>query len=268
MSLALAELFKFTLFTPGRRIHSLMELRRRAEARGLGDLLPVIDECIAHDREVISMQAAHKAPPPRRDARAIDVQIDRLLALLCSIVDHYAADSTDRQGATAASNLSRVLFPNELIGHIRLPHIDQLAANERVLQVLQDPANQALVQRMGLAPHTERLHTLNQAFADAVRSPDDPVSTSEVKIARSHGHELFLGVIARILGRFATPGDADARAELLQPVLEQSEAIRQYRRRRRRVVDINPDTGEPTEPDDTDGTRPEDTLDLLITPSF
>ncbi len=57
----------------------------------------------------------------------------------------------------------------------------------------------------------------------------------------------MLQAVAIILGKYPSDNDADlaARGKLLAPIFRQNDAIRDYLRARRPVVDINPDTGEP-----------------------
>ncbi len=65
--------------------------------------------------------------------------------------------------------------------------------------------------------------------------------------------ELLLQAVAIILGKYPSDNDADlaGRAKLLAPIFRQNDAIRDYLRARRPVVDVNPETGEPeASPDD------------------
>jgi hypothetical protein len=57
----------------------------------------------------------------------------------------------------------------------------------------------------------------------------------------------MLQAVAIILGKYPSDNDADlaARGKLLAPIFRQNDAIRDYLRARRPIVDINPETGEP-----------------------
>jgi len=57
----------------------------------------------------------------------------------------------------------------------------------------------------------------------------------------------MLQAVAIVLGKYPSDSDADvaARAKLLAPIFRQNDAIRDYLRARKPIVDINPETGEP-----------------------
>jgi hypothetical protein len=76
------------------------------------------------------------------------------------------------------------------------------------------------------------------------------VKYREVQAARREGQEYLREAIAMILGRYYRSRDPEhvaARAVLLAPIAQQSAAIRAYRRTRRSLRDVDPDTGEETD---------------------
>ena len=54
--------------------------------------------------------------------------------------------------------------------------------------------------------------------------------------------------MALIAGKYRKPEDADQRAALLAPILEQNERVGEAYQRRHTVNDVDPDTGEETQP--------------------
>jgi len=100
---------------------------------------------------------------------------------------------------------------------------------------------------LGLSRRVARIETLEPHYRSAVADPANTVAFTEVKKARLQGQSLLLQAVALVLGKYPSDGDADvaARDRLLAPILRQNEAIRDYLRTRRPVVEINPDTGEP-----------------------
>jgi len=72
------------------------------------------------------------------------------------------------------------------------------------------------------------------------------MSYSDVRDADDKGHMAFMRVVAALIGKYA---DDDAqRDRVLAPVLAQNDAIGEAYRRRRAIPDVDPNTGEPTEP--------------------
>jgi hypothetical protein len=75
-------------------------------------------------------------------------------------------------------------------------------------------------------------------------SPSGP-SWDDVKAGRELGQELYLQVVANIIMRFAA--NLSTRSALLEPIWDQNQEIKAYRRQRRTLVDVDPDSGEPLE---------------------
>lgn len=262
MIIPISNFINLYVFTPGRRVYALRRLREIAIARGVDDLVPAIDEALAHEAHTAALESAWGVTQAEVETRPreIDPQIDRNLLLIDQILRHYA-DQGGEVGRYAGA-LVAALFPHGVSHHIRLPYIDQLAANERVLSTLEAAERQTWVERLGLRMLVASLRELNEVFGHALRlrEQEAAVTFADVRAARERGQALLLEIVARVLGRFPTAADAETRTALLQPIADQNEEIRLYRRRRRRVVDIDPSTGEPTEPIADDGDLADDEL--------
>ncbi|KIG18898.1 hypothetical protein DB30_07234 [Enhygromyxa salina] len=211
-----------------------------------------IDVAIAHDRNALEMDAARrrarttKAPPVRDKDQAVD----NTLVTLAALLSHYA--QSEVEPSTAASILA-TLFPVSVSHHTQLPFVEQSAANERVLSVLEGPTHKAWLDAHGITPLTKQLRAKHEEFAAALRFRDAQTAPSwdDVKAAREIGQDLYLKVVVQILASFID--DPDQRSAMMQPIWAQNEQIQAYRRQRRRPVDINPDSGEPLEDEDQDG---------------
>lgn len=263
MIIPIADFIKLYHFTPGRRIHALRQVREIVVEHELADLLPATDEALTQEAYYAALRSAWGLANAEAETlpSEIDPKIDRTLLLMDQMLGHYA----DQGGETGryARRLSASIFPDGVGQHIRLPHVDQHAANAQVLVILEAAERQPWIERLGLRMLTASLRELNDAFGRAVRLREKTggVTYGEVRDANARCHEMLLEVVARILGRFPTPADGPLRTELLKPIAYQNEAIRLFRRRRRRVVDIDPDTGEPTSPqpgDDVEEVADED----------
>jgi hypothetical protein len=238
MSRPITSLFALYILTPGRRIYALGRVLERAKAKDLAELVAAIEAAIAHDRHVLELDAARferaKIPVRERDA-----EVDRTLGTIEHLLSHYAQTTN-----LTASTLLVTLFPNGLAHHIRLPHIEQAAANERVLSILEGNTHKQWLDVHGLRPLIEQLRAEHDAFAAALHARDaESVPTwDEVKQARERGQELYLHIVATIVAQFG--GKPDVLDDLLEPVWAQDQLIQDYRRQRRNVADVDPDSGE------------------------
>lgn len=248
--ITLASLIDLYIFTPGRRLYALRQVRERAEARGLADVVRRVDRALEHEKRAADLESRWGAGLAKDHAMPseIDPLIDRTLQVIEQMLQNCAMDS-DPEVARHANGLVSTLFPGGVTAHIQLPYIDQLAANERVLAVLEARERREWIERLGLRMYVRRLRELNNKFDEALlaRDRDKQVEYSDVREAREIGQRHLLQVTAKILGLYCEDEDADTRTALLEPIVEQNEQIRAYRRRRRRVVDIDADTGTPLE---------------------
>ena len=104
------------------------------------------------------------------------------------------------------------------------------------------------VELAGVSGFVQKLADVNARFGELLdkREEASGLSYGAVKSAEENGHVAFLQIVAMLVGREAE-NDAQ-RARLLDPILKQNEAIALMHRRRRNVPDVNPDTGEMTDP--------------------
>jgi hypothetical protein len=263
MQLSLSSLFALYIATPGRRIYALGAVRKLAEAANFAELIGSIEVAIAHDRNALELDAARhgakttKAPPVREK----DVAVDGTLVIIANLVAHYA--QSEDEPSTAALILA-TLFPISVAHHTRLPFVEQSAANERVLSVLEGETYKAWLDEHGVAPLTKQLRTKHEAFATALRFRDARTAPSwdDVKAARDDGQELYLKVVVQILAKFID--DPEQRSAMLQPIWAQNEQIQAYRRQRRRPVDVDPESGEPLEDEDESDAQAELPAELQV----
>jgi hypothetical protein len=139
-----------------------------------------------------------------------------------------------------------------LQAHVQLPWIEQEAANDRVLKILEGPTHKDWLDKHGVRPLIEELRSGHDAFAAALKARDAETvpSGDAIKDARELGQELYLEIVAQIIT--LSTGKPELRRELLEPVWYQNQRVQMYRRQRRNLVDVNPDTGEEL-PEPTDG---------------
>jgi hypothetical protein len=231
----------------------LRRIAELAQARGLTAIVAIIDQALAQDRKALELDAQRRTAGPEQ-VRDKDLVVDRVLVA----IDYLLAYAASKPDGAAATQLQRQLFPSGTTEHTRLPFPEQSSANDRVLAILEDPANAAQIAALNLNNLTADLRQARDAFDSALAARDrfNPTTWDEVKAARAAGQELYLQVVVQILAQF--PGqsadDAEARATLLGPVWQQEDQVRAFRRQRRGpLLDVDPQSGELLE---TDGDTP------------
>ena len=252
MDATLSALLNFYIFTTGRRLFAMKQVRQAADSAGLADLVAHCDAAIDHDGGARDLDArwlgqnvdAQFSP----EARQIDILVDTTLGALRDGVDAAARTSAPGDAlGTAAVKLNDLLFPKGSVASITtLPMVEELAQVQRILKAVTSPEWSATVQDLGLSRHVARLAALEPQYRAALEAAPGKVAFAAVKDARARGQVLMLQAVAMILGRYPSdaPADLAGRTALLGPILKQNDAIRMYLRSRRAVEDVNPDTGE------------------------
>lgn len=233
----------------GRLIYALEASLEQAEALNLREIAGACDRALKQARDTLRAERAY-ARRRRKDramaaASKIDPEVDRSVTLLRDVlkIGVKARAAADPMKARASEMLTH-LFPKGVGPITSLPYIEELAAIDDVLaeaeqfpDVIDALALRSFLDR--LAEHTAAYRSALEPIREAL--PDFPT----IKGHRERAHELLTEVIARTLGRFPTssPEDRAAADALLQPIVEQNEAMREALRRRKPLADLDPETG-------------------------
>lgn len=255
MNVRLSDFFKMYQLSTGRRIFALRRIREHAVRLGATALVERIDEALAHDEKTRRLDLAWSGARLQRASGGrrvfeVDNRMDRSLTGLRDGIRALAAGAPpDDPIHGQVHQLLDALFPAGVQAVTSLPMIDQLAAVEVIVELLQGELA-PLVAEVGITTNVRRVIELADEYRAVLEERQSQVTFAEVQAARDEGHALFCSVIGLVFGTFYRADQADhmdAQAGLLAPVLEQNEAVRVYRRNRRPVVDIDPDTGELTD---------------------
>lgn len=186
------------------------------------------------------------------EARQLDIELDRALGALfhylTSTVKSFGVDSL--KGSHAQAVIER-LFPRGLRYLIHLPYATEEATVRLMLKwARSEPPLIEGLRAVHAEPLVERVAELHARYAEAL--PKTPLpSYEELSRVRREGHErlsaiVFLITAALVRGELEGKPTAALR-EALAEVLGQDAAIGRYCKRRRRVAEIDPETGEELE---------------------
>ena len=255
MDVTLSALLALYVFSTGRRIFALQQVHKVATSAGHDALATHCAAAVTYDRTVRDLEARWIGQTPdvqfTPEARQLDILVDAGLSALRDGLDAAArASGPDDPLGDAAVQLAKELFPRGVADITTRPFVEELEQVGRILGAVKGAVWAQKVGALGLTRHVERLTALEQKYRAAIEAPGAKIAFGEVKTARAKGQALLLQTVAMILGLHPSDSAADlaARAQLLGPILQQNEAIRDYLRARKAVQDVNPETGE-VEPD-------------------
>ncbi|WP_437568490.1 hypothetical protein [Sorangium sp. So ce542] len=251
MDATLESIFNLYVFTTGRRLFALRQVRALAKEQRFTELVKHCDAALEHDLATRALERRWAGEPAATGAnpaaQRIDVLVDRTLG---AIRDHVVAQT---QGAAPDDPIHkevaaflRPIFPVSVQAITSLPYVDELAAVDDIVALLKGELAPA-VREFGLGRLVTRLADLAVQYRDALEAPPPSlIDWGRVRAARAEGQGLLLEAIAIILGKHheRTREGTAARLALLAPILQQNEAIGQYLRSRRAIADVNPETGE------------------------
>ncbi|WP_428267611.1 hypothetical protein [Haliangium sp.] len=257
--------FSLYVFPTGRRIYAMLELQRRATALGLTATAEHAARCVAHDRHLHKREGRYT--PLRTlqygpEARALDQVVDRKLAA----VDGYLESQMrmfeeDSERGKAATYLRDRFFPRGLAAVIQQSFIQEHVYVSELVAAREEPevaAAIAVLPEAGVM--LDDLKAANDNYGAAISQDEGRPTAEELRLLHAHGQRLMAEVVSLAVGHFGVnaPDDHNGLRHLLEPISEQQERMARLRRRRRRVVDVDPDTGDELPPDDEAGELPDD----------
>lgn len=263
MEAPLSAFFDFYQFPTGRRLFALAQVMKRAAARKLPDVAKHCNAALAHDRNCLDLErrwagiaaeARGKGPVVATpSASASTLKLDALVDRTLTAIRDQAQNQTlgaapDDPIFGMVGSFLKEIFPSNVQDVTGLPFVEELAAVENIVDKLTGKALAPAVKELGLERLVNRLVGLTDQYRAALQAPaPETLAFGQVRAARAEGQDLLLQTVAIVLGKFFrnTPEDAEARAELLGPILEQQRAIAAALKGRRAVEDVNPETGEP-----------------------
>ena len=185
----------------------------------------------------------------RGKAAALDVEIDRAIGAIATLARGYVSGlgADDPVHKAAARVLARAL-PQGAGAITRLVYEEELDAGLVLVARLRGELAEEAAQ-IGLEPVIAALEGLLPRFEAELKKSAVKVDFSQVRAARDTLHQAVAVLVVQVLAHHATPDQAEARAAALKPILFQAGEVAALRRRRRRVTDVDPETGVEIDPD-------------------
>ena len=250
MPMHIAELLSLYKFPVGRCLFALRSVEERALAVGAPEVADLAGRGAAEVTDILNAQMHYQAGTDRLHpphAVAADSLVDRCLGGIDGYLDVQTRMYPGEPRGEAAERLQQALLPHGVGVISRLPfaeehsHVDALLARAQAPDLAADVA--ALPE---MAAFLERLQVRNAEYGELLRSVPTTPTRAEIDAGRARSQELLAGTTALIIGRYVAlgPQHDSERDHLLQPILDQNEALRKARRRRQMPVDIDPTTGD------------------------
>jgi hypothetical protein len=248
---SLRTVIRLRVFFTGQIMFVVRSIRKAAEGRA--DMPPGLTLRLdrAHEKATLARQLERiwvtlKELPKSMGIAELDIELDGTLGAVQEILRRAIKRLRDPEMKKRAARLLQALFPQGAAEVIRLPIELELEEARDVLAVLVDPQWADVVSRLGLGVYAEQLAELIEQI-DAIlltRGGGRP-SWDGVEAARAEAQEALLRLTAYIAGTWSEEEDIATREALLAPIYAQDERIAESLKTGRRVVDVDPESGEP-----------------------
>ncbi len=249
MSFRIASLLRLYQLPTGRRAFAHRQVLKRATERGLDALVAHVTAAHTHDHETLRLERQRLGTSRgayTAETHKLDTLVDRCVVGLKSYLDSQQQSFLPPHPRyQAAEALLQALFPTGASDIVRLSYAQEYEAVSSLLKGLDSDE---------LKPHVEALPDLsflianlretNAEYGASLSSGPNGPSGDELRVARDRGHELLAWTVVLIAAQYTASNDSDEVTHLLQPIMQQNEAMRLARQRRRQPLDVNPDTGD------------------------
>lgn len=221
-------------------------------ARAIGDA-PIIALCedflpAARDTNLLVTQyiTGQNASNARGEAVTVDSETDGLAGALYRGGDEYRKNPrANPVKAALAHDMLSMMFPNGLGGVVQQPFEVQLDMLDTIIHLGRgDFAHH--IKELNLTDWFKALEDITEVYRAELEAPRPTrIAYRQVQNALRDCHERMLQIVAKVLGTYneRTSEHAALRKQLLEPIMIQDAAVAEYNRSRRKVVDVDPETG-------------------------
>lgn len=238
----------------GRSVFALYKMDAIAAPEREPGLHEHIEKAISHGHVTLGLerdwlhQRANQSTR-RGDAMLVDNEFDRSWSSLHSYLrGQILGPPADPVRVAAETVLARAL-PLGVGAVTQLSFELQLGASDAVLELFSGELA-PYVPTLRLERHIDSIKEVSGRFRKELEKETRPLTWDKVAAAQARMHELYAAVILNVLGRYVGEDHASrARREaLLSEVNRQDALLGDLYRRRRPVVDVDPESGEEVAP--------------------
>jgi hypothetical protein len=234
----------------GRMMFAINQTRRQADALRDAVIVGQCDEFLRSARQtrllVMRYSAEQRNPESRADVMDIDNEADRLAGVMFRSADEYRKHfPSDHPKGKMAREFIMKCYPSGLRALVHQTHVEQLDDLETIIELGQTELA-SHISELNLTDWFERLVEITDRYRQALESPRaETITYIQVRDALNDCHERLLQIVAKALGTYndRSADHAESRRRLLQPIMTQDAFVAEYNRRRRNVIDVDPDTG-------------------------
>lgn len=239
----------------GRRLYAARKVLEAARERNANEIAALAERAVEHDTKAFELERQYvegKAKPKSAEddkksrAQLLDERLDAAVRALHDGANAFLNFDESSAQHVAAREFLKKAFPAGLGAITQLAFVEELeAVNRLVAQLKGDLAGH--VKTLNLSPHVSHVEQRLEPFRDAVgENAPEVVDFSTVRAARATGQEYIVRLTVKIFGQFDgnSAGEIDARHTLFGPIAAQNEKVSSYLKRRRRVLDVDPNSGE------------------------
>ncbi|MEZ6185041.1 MAG: hypothetical protein R3F62_08545 [Planctomycetota bacterium] len=270
MNSEIQSLINLYRFPTGRAGLSLSRMLVALEDTTLDKLKARIQRALAENEATQRLELRWQAQRDKKEHAAGVMQLHQELnRTLSALFDNLAATATalgdDSERGLAAERAKAALFPVDLSALARRPFAEEASAVKVMLGfVRDDPQLARALRSLGVQEILDRLVELHARFEGALHEPRG-VQYSEVVEARERDHQLLTRVVLSVMNTIVEREEEGEEVQglnaALRTVIEQQEAIHRYYRRRRKVSDVDRETGEELVPLETEEDGVEDDVE-------
>lgn len=259
----LSDLFADYDLDPGGMIHIVDEMVPMLERLGFQRGLKLADRASdglekALEKEYGWKQQQQSDHLRRQGAAELDNKIDKTLSNLLQGLETYAQFPEGSDKREVAEELIGEFFGNGVYPITSQTFMSQQAHVAQLVDKFQNDYEDEF-ELLGFAELVDKLGEMNEEFGSLLRN-EDAIQYDEVRAARTDAQDAFYEFLVAVIGEYGR--DMETLKQLLDPYLQVNERIRRHARRSGgETPPIDPDSGEPVDPDGgggapTDGGSP------------
>ena len=246
MKPTLKYLLKINRLPMGRRHSAFIKIRLIALALGLTDVVEFCDIIIAFEEELREKTLTSKKIVPNSQLSFFGTLISKTLTAIQKLCLLPIENFPDSEEAKLGQEVINDIFSGGVAGITQQVRPDIARDMDIVLKKFKTLYS-GHAEALNFEKYVEKLDGHCVDFItefDKVKKKE--VTAEELREGKNTGQNHMRSLVARIIGTYPdeTPEHISARKRLLDPLFNQLKEVKAYRKSRRKVLDINPETGE------------------------